>query len=285
MTVTRLQLPDRELDVLQDVYLFQFRDLTNVKRMERELRIRDRMAVLGEMAGSIAHEIRNPLGSISGSLQLLKGGNLKTEDPQAQELMDIVIRESQRLSRTIDGFLEYARPGPFAPEQVDLLLLVQDTIALLANSAELRPDHKLEVHADPGVYISVVDPAQIRQVFWNLARNAIQAMPEGGALTVSIARMPEGVEVTFEDTGSGMSSEEVEAFFQPYVSGSTRGTGMGLAVVYRILTRHEVNIEVESEVGAGTRFLLTFPSIVDVEPDEQLVLPEGKPSSSDEEML
>ena len=285
MTVTRLQLPDRELDVLQDVYLFQFRDLTNVKRMERELRIRDRMAVLGEMAGSIAHEIRNPLGSISGSLQLLKGGNLKTEDPEAQELMDIVIRESQRLSRTIDGFLEYARPGPFAPEQVDLLLLVQDTIALLANSAELRPDHKLEVHADPGVYISVVDPAQIRQVFWNLARNAIQAMPEGGALTVSIARVPEGVEVTFEDTGSGMSSEEVEAFFQPYVSGSTRGTGMGLAVVYRILTRHEVNIEVESEVGAGTRFLLTFPSIVDVEPDEQLVLPEGKPSSSDEEML
>ena len=120
--------------------------------------------------------------------------------------------------------------------------------------------------------MSVVDPAQIRQVFWNLARNAIQAMPAGGALTVSMARTIEGIEVTFEDTGSGMGSEEVESFFQPYVSGSTRGTGMGLAVVHRILTRHEVNIEVESEVGEGTRFLLAFPSVVDVEPDDQLVL-------------
>jgi two-component system sensor histidine kinase PilS (NtrC family) len=283
MTATRLQRPDLELEGLQDVYVFQFRDLTNVKRMERELRIRDRMAVLGEMAGSIAHEIRNPLASISGSLQLLKGGNLRTEEPEAQELMDIVIRESQRLSKTIDGFLEYARPGPFAPEQVDLLLLVQDTIALLANSAELRADHKLEVHAEPGAYISVVDPAQIRQVFWNLARNAIQAMPDGGSLAVSIARTAEGIEVTFEDTGSGMSSEEVESFFQPYVSGSARGTGMGLAVVYRILTRHEVNIEVESEVGEGTRFLLTFPSVVPVEPDEQLVLPGGESNSRNEE--
>ena len=150
------------------------------------------MAVLGEMAGSIAHEIRNPLASISGSLQLLKGGSLNTEDPRAQELMDIVISESQRLSKTIDGFLEYARPGPFEPKQVDLLLLVQDTIALLANSTELRADHRLEVHAESDVYFSMVDPAQIRQVFWNLARNAIQAMPGGGLLTVSIARTPEG---------------------------------------------------------------------------------------------
>jgi len=284
MTATRLQRSDLELDDLQDVYVFQFRDLTNVKRMERELRIRDRMAVLGEMAGSIAHEIRNPLASISGSLQLLKGGSLNTEDPRAQELMDIVIRESQRLSKTIDGFLEYARPGPFEPKQEDLLLLVQDTIALLANSTELRADHRLEVHAESGVYFSMVDPAQIRQVFWNLARNAIQAMPGGGLLTVSIARTPEGIEVTFEDTGSGMSSEEIETFFQPYVSGSARGTGMGLAVVYRILTRHEVNIEVESEVGKGTRFLLTFPSVVDDEPNEQLVLPGGDPGTSDKEM-
>ena len=284
MTVTRLQRSDPEIVGLQDVYVFQFRDLTNVKRMERELRIRDRMAVLGEMAGSIAHEIRNPLASISGSLQLLKGDNLNTEEPQAQELMNIVIRESERLSKTIDGFLEYARPGPFEPEQIDLLLLVQDTLALLANSAELRADHMLEVHAEPGAYIAVVDPAQIRQVFWNLARNAVQAMPDGGMLTVSLAHNTDGIEVTFEDTGSGMSSEEVDSFFQPYVSGSARGTGMGLAVVYRILTRHEVNIEVESEVGRGTRFLLTFPSVVDVEPDEQLMLPRGKQDTSDEEM-
>jgi len=283
MSAIRLQRSDLELNGLKDVYVFQFRDLTNVKRMERELRIRDRMAVLGEMAGSIAHEIRNPLGSISGSLQILKGGKLSTEEPQAQELMDIVIRESERLSKTIDGFLEYARPGPFEPEQVDLLQLVKDTIALLANSVELRPDHKLEVLSPPGAYISLVDPNQIRQVFWNLARNAIQAMPDGGQLTVSLGRTPKGIEVVFEDTGSGMSSEDIEAFFQPYVSGSARGTGLGLAVVYRILTRHEVNIEVESEVNRGTRFLLTFPSAIDDATDEQLVLPSGTVGPRDEE--
>jgi two-component system sensor histidine kinase PilS (NtrC family) len=283
MTVTRLQRSDLALNGLKGVYVFQFRDLTNVKRMERELRTRERMSVLGEMAGSIAHEIRNPLGSISGSLQLLKRGNLSTDEPEAQQLMDIVIRESERLSKTIDGFLEYARPGPFEPEQVDLLLLVQDTLALLANSAELRPDHRLEVHAEPGAYISVVDPGQIRQVFWNLAHNAVQAMPEGGQLTVSVARSPEGIEVTFEDTGAGMSSEDIEAIFHPYVSGSARGTGMGLAVVYRILTRHEVNIEVESELNKGTRLLLTFPSSVDSGPDEQLVLPGGNQNEISEE--
>jgi two-component system sensor histidine kinase PilS (NtrC family) len=283
MSAIRLQRSDLELNGLEDVYVFQFRDLTNVKRMERELRIRDRMAVLGEMAGSIAHEIRNPLGSISGSLQILKGGKLNTEEPQAQELMDIVIRESERLSKTIDGFLEYARPGPFEPEQVDLLQLVKDTIALLANSVELRPDHKLEVLSAPGAYISLVDPAQIRQVFWNLARNAIQAMPGGGQLTVSLGRTSKGIEVVFEDTGSGMSSEDIEAFFQPYVSGSARGTGLGLAVVYRILTRHEVNIEVESEVNRGTRFLLTFPSVIGDATDEQLVLPSGTVGPRDKE--
>ena len=100
---------------------------------------------------------------------------------------------------------------------------------------------------------------------------------------MSMARMRTGTEVTFEDEGSGMSSEELEAFFQPYVSGSARGTGLGLAVVYRILSRHEVNIEVESEVGEGTRFVLTFPSVTDLEPEDQLRLPRGVPSSSDEE--
>ncbi|MFQ5743859.1 MAG: nitrogen regulation protein NR(II) [Acidobacteriota bacterium] len=276
MTVTRLETIDLEVGEETSVYVFMFRDLTEIKRMERELRVRDRMSVLGEMAGSIAHEIRNPLASISGSLQLLNRSNLHSDQPETEELVEIVIRESDRLSKTIDQFLEYARPGPFEPAEVNLLGLVEDTFTLLRNSRELRPDHELAIEAADEAYVAIVDPSQIKQVFWNLARNAIQAMPEGGRLKVGLERDKEGIEVTFEDNGTGMTSEDIETFFQPYVSGG-RGTGLGLAVVYRILDQHGVRIEVDSELGEGTCFLLTFPEREAEEIDAQLVLLGGEP--------
>ena len=277
MTVARLDGATSDDLEHATVYVFMFRDLTEIKRMQRELRIRERMAVLGEMAGSIAHEIRNPLASISGSLQILGQSNLRSDDPNADELVGIVVKESKRLSKTIEDFLEYAKPGPFAPEETDLLALVNDTFALLRNSSELVKQHSLSVIAEPGNYIATVDPSQIKQVFWNLARNAVQAMPEGGTLEVTMTRSKKGVEVCFEDNGSGMTEEQIETFFQPDVTGSSKGTGLGLAVVYRILDRHGVRIEVDSEVGEGTRCLLNFPERTLDEADEQLVLIGGEP--------
>lgn len=276
MTVSRLDTPDLQLPESRAAYIFLFRDLTEIKRMERELRIRDRMSVLGEMAGSIAHEIRNPLGAISGSLQMLRNSNLRSDLPDGGDLVDIVIEESQRLSKTIDQFLEYARPGPFEPRQADLRELARETLALLRNSPEVSAAHRLEVEADAGAgdesYVAVVDAAQIKQVFWNLARNAIQAMPGGGTLSVRLRRVAEGIEVAFEDTGSGMTPEEIETIFQPYVSRSEGGTGLGLAVVYRILDRHGVRVEIDSEPANGTRFLLVFPEQAAEERERRLVL-------------
>jgi two-component system sensor histidine kinase PilS (NtrC family) len=244
--------------------------------------MRERMSALGQMAGSIAHEIRNPLASISGSLQLLGRSNLRSDDPNADELIGIVVRESDRLSRTIEDFLEYAKPGRFEPEETDLLTLVNDTFALLRNSPELRPDHTLSVAAEPGSYRVMVDPAQIKQVFWNLARNAVEAMPEGGALEVTLKRGPRSIEVCFEDSGTGMTPEEIQTFFQPSVSASGgKGTGLGLAVVYRILDRHGVRIEVDSEVGKGTRCILTFGERMMAISEGKMLLIGGEPEADD----
>lgn len=277
MTVGRLEADEAEDETPQTVCVFLFRDLTEIKRLERELRIRERMSVLGQMAGSIAHEIRNPLASISGSLQLLGRSNLRSDDPNADELIQIVVRESDRLSRTIEDFLEYARPGRFEPEEADLAGLINDTVKLLRNSPELHADHHIEMVGDADSYKATVDPSQIKQVFWNLARNALQAMPTGGSLTVTLKHVRRGIEVCFEDTGEGMTTEEIETFFQPNpVSASRKGTGLGLAVVYRILDRHGVRIEVDSEVGKGTRCLLTFGgrAVSDTE-DRSMTLPGG----------
>lgn len=278
MTVARLEADQADSEAPKTVSVFMFRDLTEIKRMQRELRVRERMSVLGQMAGSIAHEIRNPLASISGSLQLLGRSNLRSDDPNADELIQIVVRESDRLSRTIEDFLEYAKPGRFEPEDTDLLALINDTLTLLRNSPELRADHSLSVVSEPGSYRAAVDPAQVKQVFWNLSRNAIQSMPKGGTLEVSLSQIPRGIEVCFEDTGQGMSPEEIETFFQPSVSTShSKGTGLGLAVVYRILDRHGVRMEVDSEVGKGTRCMLTFGERTVTDPDEQMVLIGGEP--------
>jgi two-component system sensor histidine kinase PilS (NtrC family) len=282
MTVARLASDDDDDDIPRAVSVFMFRDLTDVKRMQRELHMRERMSVLGQMAGSIAHEIRNPLASISGSLQLLGRSNMRSDDPNAADLIQIVVRESDRLSRTIEDFLEYAKPGPFEPEDTDLLALVNDTFTLLRNSPELRTDHTLSVVADRGSFHVMVDPAQVKQVFWNLTRNAIQSMPGGGALEVSLRHTERGLEVTFEDGGKGMSPEEIETFFQPsVVTSRTQGTGLGLAVVYRILDRHGVRIEVDSEVGKGTRCILTFGKRTLADSDEQLVLTGGEAGLGD----
>jgi two-component system sensor histidine kinase PilS (NtrC family) len=273
MTVARLESEEPSPDGPKTVSVFMFRDLTDIKRMQGELRIRERMSVLGQMAGSIAHEIRNPLASISGSLQLLGRSNLRSDNPNAEELIQIVVRESDRLSRTIEDFLECAKPGRFEPEDTNLLELVNDTFTLLRNSPELHAEHTLTVSAEPGAYNAMVDPAQVKQVFWNLARNAVQAMPKGGTLEVILRQSRRGIEVWVEDSGQGMTPEEIETFFQPSVTTSqSRGTGLGLAVVYRILDRHGVRIEVDSEVGKGTRCMLLFVEGTLTESDEQLVL-------------
>ena len=254
-------------------YIFMFQDLTDIKRLERVFWMRERMALLGEMAGSLAHEIRNPLASISGSLQMLRRTGSADKPERAEHLMGIVTKESERLSRIIEGFLDYARPEKLEAQSTDLVALARETTALLENSAEMHARHELRVEAATERVEAVVDGERVKQVFWNLARNALSAMPDGGALTIRLARVESGAEVVFEDEGRGMSGEQIDRIFRPFVSEG--GTGLGLAVVYRIMEQHGARVEVESEPGKGSAFHLRFDDTNVPRPGDPVVVVEA----------
>jgi two-component system sensor histidine kinase PilS (NtrC family) len=238
--------------------IFVFQDLTDIRVLEEEVALKKRMAALGEMAAGVAHELRNPLASISGSVQVLKRDLRPT--PEAAELMDIVVKESKRLDGIIRDFLMFAKPGRFEPETADLGRLVRETLSLLENSEERRPHHRVLMEIPGGSIHTVVDVNRIRQVFWNLAKNALKAMPEGGTLTVSAAQDAEGHSVViFTDTGIGMSERDVAENFQPFHGSFRGGTGLGLAIVYRIVEEHGGRIRVQSRQGRGTQIAVHLP--------------------------
>ena len=238
--------------------IFIFQDLTEIRALEDEVGLKKRMAALGEMAAGVAHELRNPLASISGSVQVLKR-DLRPRG-EASDLMDIVIKESRRLDTIIRDFLLFAKPGHFQPERADLGRLIRETLSLLENSDEKKPHHRVLIQT-PGEEIpAVLDVNRMKQVFWNLAKNALRAMPDGGTLTVKAASLPDGRPViTFADTGVGMSEREVADNFQPFHGSFSGGTGLGLAIVYRIVEEHGGRIRVQSRPGAGTQVAIQLP--------------------------
>lgn len=239
-------------------YVLTFQDLTEVMELEREVRRQERLAALGKMAAGLAHEIRNPLASMRGSVQVL--ASELSLSPDQSQLMEIVLRESDRLNRIVSDFLTYARPPKMDRAVIELGSLLSETAALLRNSVELRPDHQIieEYPAEPVFYNG--DPNQIRQIFWNLARNATKAMPLGGTLRIRLDAKPEReVSITFSDTGQGMSREQKERLFEPFNS-STGGTGLGMAIVYQLVRDHNGRVSVESEAGKGTSISIKLPA-------------------------
>jgi two-component system sensor histidine kinase PilS (NtrC family) len=239
-------------------YVLTFQDLTEVMELEREVRRQERLAALGKMAAGLAHEIRNPLASMRGSVQVL-ASELDLSRDQLQ-LMEIVLRESDRLNRIVSDFLTYARPPRIERTVIELSSILSETVALLRNSTELRPDHEVvEVYPDEPVHYNG-DPNQMRQIFWNLARNAIQAMPLGGQLRVALdAGLSHEVSITFTDTGRGMTREQKERLFEPF-SSSSGGTGLGMAIVYQLVRDHNGKIMVDSEAGRGTSISIKLPA-------------------------
>jgi len=239
-------------------FIFIFQDLTEIRVLEEEVGLKKRMAALGEMAAGMAHELRNPLASISGSVQVLKR-DLPAGSEQI-ELMEIILKESRRLDQTIRDFLLFAKPGRFTPECVDLPGILSDSLKLLRNSEEFRPTHQLKTVFHPENIPVVVDSSRMRQVFWNLAKNALKAMPEGGTLTVKALGEVDGqVLVSFSDEGIGMGDTEVARNFQPFHGSFRDGTGLGLAIVYRIIQEHQGRIRVKSRHGAGTEVQILLP--------------------------
>ena len=246
--------------------LFAFQDVTDIKKLERDARMRQRLAAVGEMAAGIAHEIRNPLASMSGSIQILRQELPLTEE-QAQ-LMDIVLRESERLNDTIRSFLAYARPQRFSIARIDVRRVLNDTALLLRNSSELHDGHVIDVQVPASEVPFEADENQIKQIVWNLATNGLRAMRTGGRLTLGacIEAADEGanelVVLEVSDEGVGIPAEELDAIFQPFRGNFAKGTGLGLAIVHRIVSDYSGEIQVSSTPGKGTIVSVRLPARV-----------------------
>jgi len=234
-----------------------FQDLTPWRKLEEEVRMKDRMAAVGTLAAGLAHEIGNPLAAISGSVQLLSR-TVEEESPQ-RRLVGILLKESQRLDRTIKSFLEYARPKKPSPVEFDVARLLAENFELLENSEEVLPGHRLELAVEPSSTRMVADPDAVSQIFWNLAKNALKAMPEGGTLRITGQPRDASYEIVFHDTGKGMTREERANLFHPFKSFFDKGTGLGMAIVYRIVEDHRGNLSVDSRPGARTRITVRLP--------------------------
>lgn len=242
-----------------------FKDLTQVRDLEEEMRRREWFAKIGEMSAGMAHEIRNPLGGMTGALQMLR--KEPTLDEENARLMDIATREATRLNAIVTEFLRYSRPPDLNLKECDLRELVNDTVVLIKHDGQLQDAQDVVLRHDEEIPLIQVDPDKMKQVFWNLATNALQAMPSGGHVTISTAcrrvmsgkRNGDVVEVAVQDTGVGIKKEDMNKIFFPFFTTKQDGSGLGLATAQRIVDQHGGWIKVESQEGKGARFTVCLP--------------------------
>ena len=242
-----------------------FKDLTQIRDLEEEMRRKDWLASLGEMSAGMAHEIRNPLGALAGAMQMLRK-DLQA-DETSQRLMDIAVREATRLDTIITEFLQYARPPALNLAEFDLNKVLAETLDLVQHEARTRTNIKIVTSLASGALPGQVDQDQMRQVFWNLATNAFDAMPKGGQLTISTGcrkidvggRKADVVEISFQDTGEGIPKKNLDKIFLPFFTTKKQGSGLGLAAVHRIVDLHGGWIKVNSQERQGSRFVVCLP--------------------------
>jgi two-component system, NtrC family, sensor histidine kinase PilS len=246
----------KDIDGNTKGFIVIFQDLTKLKKLESEMKQKEKWAAIGELSSSIAHEIRNPLASLKGSIEMLREGAM--QDNYKERLMQIALKEMERLNRIITDFLTYSRPAPPNIQRIDLQMLLDETLDLLENVHQGAGD--LNIRRDYSERLDVdADPQKLRQVFWNLCINAVEAMPDKGELAVSARNAGDSVQIIFRDSGSGIDEKSVEKIFYPFFTTKEQGTGLGLAIAYRIVEEHEGRINVSSKPGIGTIFEVILP--------------------------
>lgn len=232
-------------------------DLTEVRELYEQLLRADRLAAMGELVAGVAHEVRNPLGTIRASIQLLEGEN--PDVPSVAELAPVVKQEIDRLDGVIKALLDFGRPSKPVFADVDLPKVIEDVVTFTRRYAR-RAHVSVATKAADGRAHVWADAEQLKQVFINLIFNAVQAMPDGGQVTIETADADGFVKVTVRDTGTGMPSDVLGKIWDPFFTTRDEGSGLGLAVVHRIVDEHGGYIGVVSEVGNGTTFVVKLPA-------------------------
>lgn len=232
---------------------------TEIKNLEAELRQREKLAAVGQLAAGIAHEIRNPLASISGSVQLL-ATTLDTSTPEDKKLLAIVIKEIDRLNDLISEFLDYVRPDADKRERFDLARLVGDIVEMTKGDPKLPKGTQIVVNS-PRQLIFLGHHDKIKQALLNIVVNAYQAMEKSATKTLTLSLRPEEHQVVLvvADSGCGIPRDQIRRIFEPFHTTKPKGTGLGLAITHKVIESHDGTIEVHSEVNRGTEFVIKFP--------------------------
>jgi len=232
-----------------------FQDLTNMKKLEEEIRRKEKLAAIGELSAGLAHELRNPLASLKGAVEMLKEG--KVSPVHANRLMEIVLLEMDRLNHIVTDFLTFARPPAIKKEYFDIHDLIKDMLFFMKNGQEHKNIKIIELlYGELFIY---GDQEQLRQVCWNIGRNAMEAMPDGGEFKVESRVNGKTVEILFSDTGKGISKDEMEKVFYPFYTTKTKGAGLGLAISKKIAEEHRGQLLVRCDGKHSTTFSLVLP--------------------------
>jgi two-component system sensor histidine kinase PilS (NtrC family) len=278
-TLSRLINEQNEVNGL----IISFTDLSTIKALEEKMRRSERLASIGELASGMAHEVRNPLASISGSIEMLS--QREGQDHTRRQLMEIVLKETERLNKIITDFLSYARPQPSRKELVNVNAIIKETMELLAAGLNDRKQIAFHTRLHEGPLLAMADSQELRQVLWNLCVNAVESMDGGGELRVStrlqdrrylyskvpaakleqrsypaMAGPEQYVAITVEDNGKGIRRQDLDKIFDPFYTTKNEGTGLGLSIAYRIVEKHYGFIDVESEAGKGTCISVFLPA-------------------------
>ena len=261
-------------------FICVFEDLTEFNELQDKISQAEKLAAVGRISAGLAHEIRNPLASVSGSIQMLSKG-LELENYH-RKLMEIVMKETDRLNSILTDFLNYSQPRKNRKTLVDLTQLIQDVNMLIKNNENFSATHQIIFHSDADHLIINADEEEVKQLLWNLCINGLQSMDAGGTLKIGLKKVSafnavnfesdkRGYLLTIEDEGCGIPAGQLKKIFDPFNTTKENGVGLGLATVYRIVQQNEGAIEVTSKEGQGTKFSVYLPRGAAVSEQEQMV--------------